>query len=121
MAMAVAAVLGLFAAGCSSDDIKPGRKGNVKYVEEGLTTKDVINRIGNPLYQRRGEGVKLGEDEWIYPTGSVFVRRMVVTEVVDREPGAPLPQKQEEFDYTPFDPFPRDREYFDNQWNQGRR
>ena len=115
--MALAAVW-LLAVGCDadSDGVRPGRKGDVMYVEEGLPVKDVLNRIGPPLHKIEGDGVNLGMSEWVYPTGSVFVRRLVVTKVVDRPPGAPIPQPKSEFDFDQFDRFRDDRAYFDDQW-----
>jgi len=110
----------LLTTGCSSGNMRMmNRRGDVKYVEAGLTTKDVVTRIGEPLYKINGEGVNIGVDEWVYPTGSVFVRRMVVDEVVDRERGAPLPKQKEEFDYKSLDPYRRDNDYFDNLWPEG--
>lgn len=50
-------------------------KGDVTKVKKGWTRSNVLTVCGRPIRSDEGEGVGVGWEEWIYPTGSIFFYR----------------------------------------------
>lgn len=68
-------------------------KGDIKLVEVGWHMDKVVNTIGRPEYVLYGEGLKAGWAEWVYETGSVWIYRMQVQNVLERSACTPKPDK----------------------------
>ena len=118
----IALALGLAALpGCGSKPV--GRNaGNVTLVQRGWTPGQVRNKIGPPLRVREGEWLELGQEEWIYPAGSVIFKRMMVTETRRRRPGDPIPQtRRSDIDVYSRHPFGEDDEYYALRETENRR
>lgn len=80
--------------GCGEHNESWGRRGepaDVRDCRTGWTVKDVRTEIGSPVDRVVYRGVRTGWEEWIYPTGSIFLYRLVVKHVVYRGKDAPLP------------------------------
>ncbi len=95
---AIVCLLGLFClAGCVADESwRMGKARDVSLVEKTWRTTQVATQIGRPDYVIKGRDLHLGWEEWVYPTGSVFIYRMEVKHVIRRAPGAPQPQPPED-------------------------
>ena len=77
---------------CTPDSLTR-KRGDVSKVREGFGLNQVMNAIGKPDYIIEGQGLRLGWEEWVYPSGSVFFYRMQVKNVLKRSPGTPPPPK----------------------------
>jgi hypothetical protein len=82
-------------AGCQMDSFNPN-KGKVDKVQKDWTLAKVIKTIGDPEYVILGKGIKTGSEELVYPTGSVFLYRLIVVEVLERDEDDPKPEQPKE-------------------------
>ncbi len=85
------ALLLLLAGGCNAAQWANQQR-NVTLAKPGMTASKVASTIGKPTYILYSDGVNAGWEEWVYPTGSVFLQRLVVKKILERPAGMAAPK-----------------------------
>lgn len=65
---------------------------SVTLAQPGMTASKLASTIGKPTYILYSDGVNAGWEEWVYPTGSVFLQRLVVKKILERPEGVAAPK-----------------------------
>ena len=81
--------------GCLTGDNFYGQQvpKKIDKAQVGWPISAVMEKIGRPLHVAIGTGVYIGWEEWVYPTGSIFIYRQEVRYLLPRGPNDPVPPK----------------------------
>ncbi|MBN2712960.1 MAG: hypothetical protein JXR97_11110 [Planctomycetes bacterium] len=94
LSVALLAAAILSSSGCYNTGAwKNGEPENVKTAHVGWTVNQVAVKVGKPIDMIEYNGLRLGWEEWVYPTGSIFFYRLVVKDIVSRSKGTPPPRR----------------------------
>ena len=63
----------------------------------GWGPNDVVTKIGEPMRVERGEGINMGNDKWIYPTGIIYMNRLKVVKIKVFEDGEAPPDETKDY------------------------
>ena len=92
-----------------------GEPADVTTAQIGWKMPKVMDKIGRPLHTNVGTGVHTSWEEWVYPTGSLFLHRQRLTHILPRGPDEPIPPKGQ-FGWMPKKKKPEKR---DRPWSRG--